>query len=108
VLLSTVGERAWQVQVRAWLHRAGFVTYHTFDSRKSEPGFPDIIAILPGVRLIAIELKQDRGRVTTSQLYWLELFRSIEVYAEVWRPRDADMIQAQIESWRRQGITARY
>ena len=107
ILLETVGERRWQVQVRAWLHRAGFVSYHTFDSRKSEPGFPDIIAILPGVVIIAVELKTNRGRVTSSQQFWLDAFRSVGIYTGVWRPRDSDAIEAAISAWARQLITAR-
>lgn len=63
--------------------------YHTFDSRKSEPGFPDEIIVLPTQgRMIVAELKAEKGRVTPDQARWLEAFTAIAgTEVRVWRPR---------------------
>lgn len=68
--------------------------YHTHDSRRSQPGFPDLV-ICGHERLIFAELKTDKGRLSPEQLEWYERLRDLplrepEVY--VWRPRDLDVI----------------
>lgn len=59
--------------------------YHTYDSRRSNPGFPDLVAVRDG-RVIFAELKRETGKVTPPQQTWFdELTQSgNEVYC--WRP----------------------
>ena len=60
--------------------------YHTFDSRRSEPGFPDAI-LIRGARLLAIEFKSEKGKLTDEQQAWLDAFRDVWlVEAMVIRP----------------------
>ena len=83
---SMTTEAAFQVNVVALLTRFGYRVYHTHDSRRSEAGFPDLIAIR-GRRLFAIELKTARGRVTDAQLDWLRAFGDVtEIDAFILRP----------------------
>lgn len=63
----------------------GWLTYHTFDSRRSSPGFPDLILIRGG-RLIAAELKSETGKMRPEQDAWLEAFIGTGALAAVWRP----------------------
>lgn len=56
----------------------GWKAYHTFDSRRSEPGFPDAI-LIRGERLIAVEFKSEKGKLTEAQTDWLEAFRDVWV-----------------------------
>lgn len=64
----------------------GWRVYHTYDSRNSEPGFPDLIMIKDGVQL-AVETKTLTGRVTSEQADWLLDFAGVrEVRARVVRP----------------------
>lgn len=64
----------------------GWIVYHTFDSRRSEPGFPDLIAVR-GSHLLAIECKSATGRVTDAQRTWLVAFDGIrDSTAVVLRP----------------------
>lgn len=77
--------------------------YHTHDSRRSEPGFPDLV-LLRAPRLIFAELKTARGRLTRAQCDWLEDLGQVadagrssradrggvEVY--LWRPADLQVI----------------
>ena len=90
VILESIGEKAWQAQVEEWLKRGGWLYIHQFDSRRSNPGFPDVLAIR-GRRLLAIELKAKRKKPGFWQDVWLTAFRElgcehVEVY--VWRPFD--------------------
>ena len=74
----------------AVLELAGYldwITYHTHDSRRSNPGFPDLCMVRCG-RLVFAELKSERGKLTNDQRSWIvELVRAdVETY--LWRPSD--------------------
>lgn len=59
----------------------GWLFYHTFDSRRSHKGFPDL-TLVRGDRLVFMELKSDTGKTTPEQLVWLT--RLSETPAEVY------------------------
>lgn len=48
----------------------GATTYHTHDSRRSDPGFPDRVVITKDHRLGFVELKRETGRVRPEQVMW--------------------------------------
>lgn len=50
-------------------------------------GFPDLLAVR-GERIVAAELKADRGRVTPAQTPWLAVLAAAGVAVYVWRPAD--------------------
>jgi Holliday junction resolvase len=82
-----VTEAELQDAVMEALHKFGWLCYHTFDSRKSEVGFPDVIA-LRDERMFVIEFKTETGKVTPKQFAWLKSFEDIDgVETFVWRPR---------------------
>ena len=64
----------------------GWLFYHTFDSRGSEPGFPDVVAT-NGKRLLFAELKSATGKLTIEQTQWIELLKHAGIDARVWRPK---------------------
>ena len=85
-------ERDWQAIVVDAAKLNGWRVYHTFDSRRSEPGFPDLVMVRGG-RLIAAELKSETGRPTRAQVDWLrdlEAVESVETY--LWRPSDWEQV----------------
>ena len=66
----------------------GFAVYHTHDSRRSQGGWPDLVLLKDG-RMIAAELKSERGRVTREQQAWLDGLGTIAgVESYLWRPAD--------------------
>lgn len=67
---SLTDEAAFQVQVIALAKRLGYRAYHTHDSRRSEPGFPDLVLVKPP-RLLFLELKVGRRQLTDEQRAWL-------------------------------------
>ena len=93
-------ERDFQKQVVALANLAGWRTYHTHDSRRSNPGFPDLVLVHRSQgRLIFAELKAQKGKLRTEQAEWLSDLWQItegrewaEVY--VWRPSDWASIEA--------------
>ncbi len=56
-------------------------------------GFPDLLLARPP-RLLAIELKTDKGKLTPEQEVWLWTLRDCGVEADCWRPRDWPEIEA--------------
>ena len=71
----------------------GWRWYHTHDSRKSPPGFPDLV-LVRGDRLIFAELKTQRGRLTVDQVSWLAELQATCAEVFVWRPSDLPQIAA--------------
>ena len=69
--LKRLSESAFMAQVIDLLNAHGWLVYHTYDSRRSPAGFPDLIAVRGG-SLLAWELKMPSGRVTVEQRAWLQ------------------------------------
>lgn len=66
----------------------GWKVHHTVNSRKSPPGFPDLVMV-KGKRLLFVELKSERGRLSEAQVGWLKvLAKAGAVDVRVWRPKD--------------------
>lgn len=76
-----------QANVMQLIERLGLVGFHVFDSRRSNPGFPDVVAV--GARgVLYRELKTATGRVSKMQRYWLDTLSAAGQDAGVWRPED--------------------
>jgi len=79
--------------IRALARRLGWCCYHTHDSRKSEPGFPDLV-LTNGRRVLFLECKTSTGKVTEAQAQWLALLgHSTPLDARVVRPQDLGAIE---------------
>lgn len=92
VIAGAMSEDELLANVRDFARWQGWLTYHTQRSQRSEPGFPDLM-LLRRSRLVAVELKSQRGKVTPAQQEWLDGLTDVahgtdrvEVY--VWRPLD--------------------
>jgi hypothetical protein len=83
------------LQLCDWL---GLLAYHTHDSRRSQPGFPDlVIAGVSGV--LFRELKSVHGVVSGGQRRWLRRLAQGGADSGVWRPLDwPDRIRAELEA----------
>lgn len=83
---SVLSEAAWQSRVVDYAALRGWLTYHTKDSRRSAPGFPDLVMVRAGVLLLA-ELKTETGRPTADQRRWLAALSAVPgVTVRLWRP----------------------
>ena len=73
----------------------GFLAFHARDSRRSEPGFPDILLVGHG-RILVVECKTEKGklrpavmgkrRMLPGQQDWLDAFAECGAEAYLWRP----------------------
>jgi hypothetical protein len=77
--------------------RLDYLCYHTFDSRRSVKGFPDLVLLhRRSGNLVVAELKSDTGTVTPEQDEWLRAF-ALRGAAFLWRPehwRDGTILRA--------------
>lgn len=73
----TMTEAQFQSAIITLAIRLGWMHYHTHDSRRSVPGFPDLVLVHPlKRRTIFRELKTMKGRVSAAQTQWLEALTS--------------------------------
>ena len=87
-LSGVVTEAAWQQTVIEYAELTGWYVYHNPDSRRSTPGFPDLV-LIRAPRVMFLELKRENGRVSPVQrevLAELEGCRGVDVH--VARPSD--------------------
>lgn len=91
-VLDAMSERAFQQGVLKLARFHGFaLAYHTHDSRRSAPGFPDLVLVNPRTgRVLWRELKTNKGRVSPEQRAWLDGLASAGQDAGVWRPDDLE------------------
>jgi hypothetical protein len=89
-----MSEKAWQKIVTEAAAACGWKRqYHTFDSRRSAAGFPDLVLVRRR-RVIFAELKRDGKSPTAEQAAWLAELREAGQEAYCWRPADwADVQQ---------------
>lgn len=79
--------------IHGWMH------YHTHDSRRSTPGFPDLVLVRE--RIIFAELKTDAGKATAAQTQWLDAIALAGGDAYLWRPKDWRQIVATLGARKR-------
>lgn len=72
-------------------------TYHTYDSRRSTPGFPDLVIVGPR-GIVYAELKGTTGKATLAQLDWIEALNNAGGKAYLWYPGDWPEIQDVLKS----------
>ena len=86
-----MSEEELQTAVTHMATLCGWRSYHTYNSRRSNPGFPDLVLTRRG-RLLFVELKSQRGKVRPEQQDWLNDLDEVErktgglVMARLWRP----------------------
>ena len=89
---NSMKEKEFQAMVENIAELRGWTFYHTYDSRRSNPGFPDL-QMLRGERQVIAELKSQKGRITEIQKDWLEKFKLVGAEVFLWRPSDIREIE---------------
>lgn len=85
-------ERELQANVYEAAGVFGWLIYHTYDSRRSSAGFPDLV-LVRAPRVIFAELKAENGVITLEQRNWLgQLGACTGIESYLWRPSDWDDI----------------
>jgi hypothetical protein len=102
-----MSERQLQEAVLELAGALGYRAYHTYDSRRSQPGFPDLVLVRPPDRIVFAELKGERGRISREQASWLSDLHLVELSinarcaeepfrVQVWKPeqwRDGSIVR---------------
>jgi hypothetical protein len=96
VRVTKLTEKQFMSQVVQLAKLQRWKVYHTFDSRRSESGFPDLV-LVRGKTAMFVELKVGRNHPTEAQYAWLHALGGAGLYATVWRPKDWDEIRAVLE-----------
>jgi hypothetical protein len=66
----------------------GWKSYHTYDSRRSQRGYPDLTMVHKRTgRLIFAELKRERSGPTADQREWLKVLGLTGAIVRLWKPR---------------------
>lgn len=82
--------------------------YHTYDSRRSAAGFPDLILVHPARGWIAaLELKSSKGVSTPMQDDWVASLNACGVPAFIVWPCDFEAVRALLEYRDRSKLDAR-
>lgn len=88
VLDAVVPEKEFQRQVVDLAELRRWLVWHDNDSRRNAAGLPDLLLLRPP-RLVFVELKAARGRISPQQKSWLEsLGQCPGIETFVWRPED--------------------
>lgn len=75
-------------RTRKWTLR-----YHTHDSRRSEPGFPDWVFVHERVgSIVFAELKGWNTPIEPEQQRWIDALAAMGLPAFIWRPKDAQAV----------------
>ena len=90
--IADMTEKEWQAQVVALARTLGWTIFHTYDSRRSNPGLPDLILVRD--RVVFAELKRESGKLSAAQDEWLARLRRAGAEHYVWRPRDLETVGA--------------
>jgi hypothetical protein len=87
-----VTEKEFMAAVLELARVSGWRAYHTHDSRRSEPGFPDLVMVRDG-SLLFVELKVDRGVLSPAQREWVDALRGAGADVRIWWPSDWAQIE---------------
>lgn len=82
----SISEKAFQVQVLQLARLNGWTFWHSYDSRRSNPGLPDLVLVRD--RVLWRELKTTTGRLSRHQLAWIARLNDAGADVDVWRPDD--------------------
>lgn len=91
VVENAVSEKDWQQQVIDLAQLLGWLYFHTYDSRRSSGGFPDLVLVRE--RVVFAELKSGSGRLTAAQHWWIASLSVAGAEVYVWQPSDWPQVE---------------
>ena len=100
--LMVESEREFQREVVQRAKSLGWFIFHALPGQGrnrhltlfiGKRGFPDLVLCRPP-RLLFVELKSEKGKVSNDQREWLDALRACGVEVYIWRPSDLEQITA--------------
>lgn len=86
-----ITEKVFQTRVLDLARLYRLAVYHTYDSRRSNPGFPDLV-VVGHHQVLYAELKTETGRMSPHQILWQRRLQAAGCEYHLWRPSDYDTI----------------
>lgn len=87
VIATKMSEAELEQHVAAYCRDLGIFRYHTWDSRRSQSGWPDDV-LVGRQGILYRELKTERGRLTAGQRKVGSQLTRAGANWSIWRPRD--------------------
>jgi hypothetical protein len=95
---AAMPEKGYMQQIIDLARSTGWLVFHTFDARRSEPGFPDLVMVR-GAQLIFLEVKATKTTTSLEQKEWMGRLRQVKyVHADVARPGDWPDLEAALKA----------
>ena len=102
VLWESISEKDFMAGIIADAERLGWLTFHTYDSRRSNEGFPDLFMLHPTkMRIVILETKAMKTKTTAKQKAWIKALQAFAIvvgpkffYAAIVRPSDQALIDS--------------
>ena len=91
---DTMSESELQEGIVTTAGLSGWMVYHTYNSQRSAPGFPDLVLVHADRGMVIAELKSAKGKPTTDQWAWLTMLARWNAHVYLWRPCDYDAVLA--------------
>lgn len=91
IITWPITEQEFQQTLIEFATLKGWLVYHTYDSRKSSFGFPDMV-LTNGIKTVFAELKSSLGDLSAEQYEWLYNLQMSGEEAFLWTPEDWDEI----------------
>ena len=89
-----VTEKQFQAAVVEYAQIRGWTYYHTADSRKSAPGFPDLVFVR--YKVIFAELKVGKNKLSKHQKHWRDVLLEANANWFCWYPDDWPEIEQEL------------
>ena len=86
-IAERISEKEFMSAVIELAKKNGWKVYHTFNSRKSEAGYPDL-TLVRGNRLMFMELKREGETPDAAQISWLEALGETRAEVYWFQPSD--------------------
>lgn len=90
-----MSEKDWQALIVSFARAHGWWVFHPHDSRRSEPGWPDL-TLIRGRELIFVEVKKHNGKVSPEQANVIEMLEETGAEVHVWWPKDEPEVRARL------------
>jgi hypothetical protein len=92
-------EEKFQAKVIELARSLGYLAFHTHDSRRSEPGFLDLVLCSPRKTLF-VECKDEDGETTEEQDVWMDRLEASGQTVCLWRPSMIQDVKRILEEYR--------
>jgi hypothetical protein len=95
LIARMTSEKVWQARVERMARELGWTFYHTYDSRRSQAGYPDLHLVRGGEE-IYIECKTEAGELSAKQIEWRDLLVGAGAEWYCWRPSSIEFVEERL------------